>query len=77
MPSLQLLQTRWDEAAWDHARRPKRSKLAINSRLREVIEEKLELNWSPEQISGGLRRTDPDDPGRQVSHETICLSLFV
>jgi IS30 family transposase len=66
-----------DDAAWDRARRPKRSKLAINSRLREVVEGKLERKWSPEQISGWLRRTYPDDPEMQVSHETIYLSLFV
>jgi IS30 family transposase len=50
-------------AAWERARRPKRSKLAGNSRLREVVEVKLELKWSPEQISGWLRRTYPDDLG--------------
>jgi len=66
-----------DAAAWERARRPKRSKLAGSSRLREVVEVKLELKWSPEQISGWLRRIYPDDPGMQVSHETIYLSLFV
>ena len=66
-----------EEAAWDRARRPKRAKLAINQRLREVVAEKLELDWSPEQVSAWLRRTYRDDPGMQVSHETIYLSLFV
>jgi len=66
-----------DGAAWERARRPKRSKLAVNLRLREVVEAQLELKWSPEQISGWLRRTYPDDLGMQVSHETIYLSLFV
>jgi IS30 family transposase len=66
-----------DEAAWRRARRPKRSKLAINSCLRGIVVTKLERKWSPEQISGWLRRTYPDDLGMQVSHETIYLSLFV
>ena len=66
-----------EEAAWDRGRRPKRAKLAINQRLREVVAEKLELDWSPEQVSAWLRRTYRDDPGMQVSHETIYLSLFV
>jgi IS30 family transposase len=66
-----------EEAAWGRARRPKRSKLAINAGLREVVEAKLELKWSPEQISGWLRRVYGDDLGMQVSHETIYLSLFV
>jgi IS30 family transposase len=66
-----------DEAAWGRARRPKRSKLAVDSRLREVVEEKLELEWSPEQISAWLVQTYADDLAMRVSHETIYLSLFV
>jgi IS30 family transposase len=46
-------------------------------RLRQVVETKLELRWSPEQISGWLVREFPDDPEMRVSHETIYLSLFV
>jgi IS30 family transposase len=42
-----------------------------------MVTEKLERNWSPEQISQWLRRTYPDDSSMQVSHETIYLSLFV
>jgi IS30 family transposase len=67
---------RADEAAWERARRPKPSKLALNAELRAVVEAKLELRWSPEQISRWLRRTYPGE-GMQVSHETIYLSLFV
>ena len=66
-----------DEAAWGRARRPKRSKLVVNSRLREVVEERLELEWSPEQISAWLARTYAGELAMQVSHETIYLSLFV
>ena len=58
-------------------RRPKRCKLAVNDRLRAVVEEKLELEWSPEQISGWLVEAFPDEPEMRVSHETIYLSLFV
>jgi IS30 family transposase len=66
-----------DEAAWGRARRPKRCKLAVSCGLREVVEEKLELDWSPEEISAWLGRTYPDDLAMRVSHETIYLSLFV
>lgn len=66
-----------DEAAWGRARRPKPSKLALSAELRAVVEEKLKLRWSPQQISAWLRRTYPDDEAMQVSHETIYLSLFV
>ncbi|MDT7549584.1 MAG: hypothetical protein QOE84_1978 [Actinomycetota bacterium] len=58
-------------------RRPKRCKLARNDRLRAAVEDKLELEWSPEQISGWLVEAFPDEPEMRVSHETIYLSLFV
>ena len=32
--------------------------------------------WSPQQISGWLVETFPDDPEMRVSHETIYLSLY-
>ncbi len=46
-------------------------------RLRAVVEAKLELRWSPQQISGWLVGEFPNDPEMRVSHETIYLSLFV
>ena len=68
---------RAEKDALRRTRRPKRAKLAQCERLRQVVEAKLELRWSPEQISGWLVRSFPDDPEMRVSHETIYLSLFV
>jgi IS30 family transposase len=42
-----------------------------------MVEDKLELRWSPEQIAGWLRRRFPTGTVMQVSHETIYRSLFV
>jgi IS30 family transposase len=64
-----------DRRAWDRARRPKRCKLAMHDQLRQAVAAKLERNWSPEQIAGWLKRTQPEDC--QVSHETIYRSLYV
>jgi IS30 family transposase len=66
---------RAERATWKRARRPKLSKLALDSRLRGVVEEKLERRWWPQQISRWLRRAYDDDPAMRVSHETIYLSL--
>lgn len=66
-----------DKRAWDNALRPKRCKLSINHALSRVVERKLRLQWSPEQIAGWLKRTYPEDESNQVSHETIYRSLFV
>jgi IS30 family transposase len=66
-----------DEAAWDRARRPKRCKLARHPALARLVAQKLQLEWSPRQIAGWLRRSYPDDETRQVSHETIYRTLFI
>ncbi|XVQ16255.1 IS30 family transposase [Spirillospora sp. CA-255316] len=57
--------------------RPKGGKIANNPRLREVIQDRLGMKWSPEQISRSLRLRYPDQPEMQVSHETIYQALYV
>jgi IS30 family transposase len=66
-----------DQAAWDRARRPKTCRLVQNRALARTVAEKLELEWSPEQIAGWLKRRYPDNENDQVSHETIYRSLFI
>src|ERR1700726_4335837 len=66
-----------DENAWARARRPKCCKLANSPWLRRAVAGKLRLDWSPEQITGLLKRTHPEDECNRVSHETIYRSLFV
>lgn len=66
-----------DAEAWDRALRPQLCRLAQHPVLRARVTEKLEADWSPQQIAGWLKRTYPKDPDMQVSHETIYLSLFV
>lgn len=65
-----------DQAAWDRARRPKLCKLVQSPKLAQLVAEKLQIQWSPEQIAGWLKRTYPD-VAYQVSHETIYRSLFI
>lgn len=69
--------TQADQAAWDRARCPKQCKLVGNSALTQTITNKLQLNWSPDQISGWLKREYPTEAHHQVSHETIYRSLYV
>jgi len=66
-----------EQAAWDRARRPKTCKLAENRTLAHIVANKLQVQWSPEQIAGWLQRTYPGDENYQVSHETIYRSLFI
>jgi transposase, IS30 family len=66
-----------ERAARRRARRPKVCKIAASRRLRAKVEAKLADKWSPEEISGWLARTYPNNRELQVSHETIYQSLFV
>ena len=66
-----------DKRAWDQAKRPKECTLATNQALQRLVARKLQLDWSPEQISGWLKRQFPSEPAMQISHETIYRSLFI
>lgn len=69
--------TQADAKAWDLARRPKLCRLSLLAPLRRIVTDKLYLDWSPEQISGWLKQTFPNDKSMHVSHETIYRSLFI
>ncbi len=40
-------------------------------RLRDVVADKLDDDWSPQQIAQWLRREYLDDAAMQISHESI------
>jgi IS30 family transposase len=70
------------EAPVTHARarargaRPGRSRMAVDLELREVVQSKLEQEWSPEQIAAHLRSEFPDRPAWHLCHETIYQALY-
>jgi IS30 family transposase len=66
-----------DHRAWESALRPKSCLLATHTKLREIVASKLIEDWSPQQISGWLKREYPDDESMRVSHETIYRTLFI
>jgi len=66
-----------DVAAVRRRRRPKPGKLALSSALRAEVEARLQLHWSPKQISAWLKREYSDSPQMQISPETIYVSLYV
>jgi IS30 family transposase len=63
--------------ALQRALRPKECLLGRHERLRQVVSEKLQQYWSPEQISGWLVRQFATDRSMRVSPETIYRSLFI
>jgi len=68
---------RAETRALSKGRRPRVAKLAVAGPLRRVVEDRLGVRWSPQQISGWLRVAYPGQVEMQVSHETIYLALFV
>src|ERR1700758_1006692 len=66
-----------DSKTWQSALRPKVCRLALHEKLRTLVASKLMQDWSPEQISGWLKQSYPDDESLRVSHETIYRSLFI
>jgi len=66
-----------DRRARRMAKRSKLGTLEINPELKQLVLEKLELKWSPEQISGWLKVEYSRRKYMQVSHETIYKSLYV
>ena len=65
------------QAAWDRALRSKICELACHPLLARAVSAKLRRKWSPEQISGWLKRAFPEEAHKQVSHETIYRSLYI
>src|SRR5882757_1685690 len=57
--------------------RPKPGKISQNPELRDVIQQHLDLRWSPEQICQALREQFPGRPEMHVVHETIYQALYV
>jgi IS30 family transposase len=66
-----------EQAAWDRALRPKQCRLASNKQLTRIVSQKLQTQWSPQQIAGWLGREYSGDEDNRVSHETIYKSLFI
>jgi len=52
------------------------AKLDLDSALWGLVLTLLNWKYSPQQIAGTLKRVFPDDPSRQVSHETIYTAIY-
>jgi IS30 family transposase len=62
--------------AREQAGREKIPILARDTALRDLVQTKLEMEWSPEQIAGWLRVTYPEHTGWHLCHETIYQALY-
>jgi IS30 family transposase len=62
--------------ARERVERPRGGRLAADPELREAVQRKLKLEWSPEQIAAWLRTEYPSRPRWHVCHETIYQALY-
>jgi IS30 family transposase len=56
--------------------RPRAGKIARDEALRQVVQDRLEKRWSPQQISQALRAEFPGEAARHVVHETIYQAVY-
>lgn len=66
-----------DDDAKRQRARPKPHRLTADAALRRLVQRKLNRFWSPEEISGWLRKTYPADPAMRICHETIYRALLL
>ena len=59
------------------SRKTGKSKLGRNQRLQKYVIEKLEDEWSPQEISGRIKMDYPLDMEMRISHEAIYQYLYV
>jgi len=53
------------------------NKIDANKDVGNYVLQKLELRWSPEQISKRMIKDFPDDPKMRISHEAIYLYVYL
>lgn len=58
-------------------RKKGKNKLSYNGELLQYLKDKLELRWSPEQISNKLKETFRDNAAMQISHEAIYQYVYL
>ncbi|NED20440.1 IS30 family transposase [Streptomyces sp. SID9913] len=56
--------------------RPKTGKIRRSPELRDFIQARLDIRWSPEQICQALRAQFPRRPEMHVVHETVYQALY-
>lgn len=58
-------------------RKDGKSKIKLCEDLEKYVLEKLELRWSPRQISMTLQKEFPENKAMQISHEAIYLYIYL
>ncbi|MBG0565380.1 IS30 family transposase [Actinoplanes sp. NEAU-A11] len=62
--------------ARQRAHRPRTSRVLADAELRQLVQGRLEQEWSPQQIAAWLRLVHPTRADWHVCHETIYQALY-
>lgn len=67
----------WSAVVKSSNRKSGKNKIKVCEALQKYVLEKLQLRWSPRQISVSLQRKFPDNKAMQISHEAIYLYIYL
>lgn len=71
------LNAHWYAVEQSSNRKSGKTKMVQCISLEKYILEKLELRWSPRQISMSLQRKFPDNKEMQISHEAVYMYIYL
>lgn len=71
------LYAEWVSASKRSCKRFGQNKIVANKNIGMYVLQKLELRWSPEQISNRMIKDFPEDPAMRISHEAIYLYVYL
>lgn len=67
----------WFAVSRSSSKRFGQNKIVANKGIGNYVLQKLELRWSPEQISKRMVKDFPDEPTMRISHEAIYLYVYL
>ena len=67
----------WDAVHFASDRKSGKTKMKQCPQLENYVTQKLELRWSPRQISMSLQRDFPEDKDMRLSHEAIYMYVYL
>ncbi len=75
--SYKAMNAEWSAVVKSSNRKSGKNKIKVCEALEKYVLEKMQLRWSPRQISVSLQRKFPDNKAMQISHEAIYLYIYL
>ena len=71
------LSAEWDAVCYSSDRKSGKTRMKVCPQLESFVLKKLDLRWSPRQISMNLKKEFPGNQEMQLSHEAIYMYIYV